>query len=102
MLRKPQARERLQAHQISLARFSFRPGTSPYGLPTARKIPWRRAARIRRRGSFLRRVVAELLGRQDFNDGDVEQVVRAAALLDQSAARPLEHNVQGAAALISL
>ncbi len=34
------------------------------------------------RGSFLRRIVAELRGRGDFNDGNVEQVVRA-ALLDQ-------------------
>lgn len=38
------------------------------------------------RGSFLRRVVAELRGRRDFHDSDVEQAVRA-ALLDQSAAR---------------
>ena len=41
---------------------------------------------VEARGTFLRRVVAELRGRQDFNDSDVEQVVRAAALLDQSAA----------------
>ena len=34
----------------------------------------------------LRCVVAELRGRGDFSDCDVEQVVRA-ALLDQSAAR---------------
>ena len=38
------------------------------------------------RGTFLRCVVAELRGRGDFSDCDVEQVVRA-ALLDQSAAR---------------
>jgi hypothetical protein len=38
------------------------------------------------RGRLLRRVVAELRGRRDFNDGDVEQAV-GAALLDQSAAR---------------
>jgi hypothetical protein len=41
---------------------------------------------VEARGTFLRRVVAELHGRQDFNDSDVEKVVRAAALLDQSAA----------------
>lgn len=34
------------------------------------------------RGSFLRRVVAELSGRGDVNDSNVEQAVRA-ALLDQ-------------------
>ena len=33
-------------------------------------------------GSFLRRVVAELSGRGDFNDSNVEQAVRS-ALLDQ-------------------
>jgi hypothetical protein len=38
------------------------------------------------RGTFLRCVVAELRGRGDFSDCDVEQVVRA-ALLVQSAAR---------------
>ena len=38
------------------------------------------------RGTFLRCVVAQLRGRGDFSDCDVEQVVRA-ALLDQSAAR---------------
>ena len=41
---------------------------------------------VEARGTFLRRVVAELRGRQDFDDSDVEKVVRAAALLDQSAA----------------
>jgi hypothetical protein len=39
---------------------------------------------VEARGTFLRRVVAELRGRQDFDDSDVEKVVRA-ALLDQSA-----------------
>ena len=41
---------------------------------------------VEARGTFLRCVVAELRGRGDFSDFDVEQVVRA-ALLDQSAAR---------------
>jgi len=41
---------------------------------------------VEARGTFLRCVVAELRGRGDFSDCDVEQVVRA-ALLDQSAAR---------------
>jgi hypothetical protein len=41
---------------------------------------------VEARGTFLRYVVAELRGRGDFGDCDVEQVVRA-ALLDQSAAR---------------
>ena len=41
---------------------------------------------VEARGTFLRRVVAELRGRQDFDDSDVEKVVCAAALLDQSAA----------------
>ena len=40
------------------------------------------------RGTFLRRIAAELRGRLDFSDCDVEQAVRA-ALLDQSAARSL-------------
>ena len=35
------------------------------------------------RGTFLQPVTAELRGRRDFSDCDVEQVVRA-ALLDQS------------------
>jgi hypothetical protein len=43
------------------------------------------AVEVKARGTFLRRVVAELCGRQDFDDSDVEKVVRAAALLDQSA-----------------
>jgi hypothetical protein len=38
---------------------------------------------VEARGTFLRRVVAELRVRQDFSDSDVEQVVHA-ALLDQS------------------
>jgi hypothetical protein len=38
------------------------------------------------RGTFLQRVTAELRGRRDFSDCDVEQAVRG-ALLDQSAAR---------------
>jgi hypothetical protein len=41
---------------------------------------------VEARGTFPRRIVAELRGRQDFDDSDVEKVVRAAALLDQSAA----------------
>jgi hypothetical protein len=45
---------------------------------------------VEARGTFLRRVVAELGGRPDFNDGDVEKVVRAAALLNQPAAGSLE------------
>ena len=40
------------------------------------------------RGTFLQRVTAELRGRRDFSDCDVEQAVRG-ALLDQSAARGL-------------
>jgi hypothetical protein len=40
---------------------------------------------VEARGTFLRRVVAELRRRQDFSDSDVEQTVRA-ALLDQSPA----------------
>jgi hypothetical protein len=39
--------------------------------------------RVEARGTFLRRVVAELRGRRDFRDSDVEQAVHA-ALLDQS------------------
>jgi len=46
---------------------------------------------VEARGTFLRRVVAELRGRPDFNDSDVEKVVRAAALLNQSAAGSLKH-----------
>jgi hypothetical protein len=42
--------------------------------------------RVEARGTFLQRVTAELRGRRDFSDCDVEQAVRA-ALLDQSAAR---------------
>jgi hypothetical protein len=38
---------------------------------------------VEARGTFLRRVVAELRGRRDFSDSDVEQAVQA-ALLDQS------------------
>jgi hypothetical protein len=41
---------------------------------------------VEARGTFLQRVTAELRGRRDFSDCDVEQAVRA-ALLDQSAAR---------------
>ena len=41
---------------------------------------------VEARGTFLRCVVAELRGRGDFSDCDVERVVRA-TLLDQSAAR---------------
>jgi hypothetical protein len=52
---------------------------------------------VEARGTFLRRVVAELRRRLDFDDSDVEKVVHAAALLDQSAA-----DAQGPAALISL
>jgi hypothetical protein len=37
-------------------------------------------------GTYLQRVTAELRGRREFSDCDVEQAVRA-ALLDQSAAR---------------
>jgi hypothetical protein len=37
---------------------------------------------VKARGTFLRRVVAELRGCGDFSDDDVEQVVRGA--LDQS------------------
>jgi hypothetical protein len=40
---------------------------------------------VEARGTFLRRVVAELRGCGDFSDYDVEQVVRGA--LDQSVAR---------------
>jgi hypothetical protein len=42
---------------------------------------------VEARGTFLQGVTAELRGRRDLSDYDVEQVVRA-ALLDQSAARP--------------
>ena len=41
---------------------------------------------VEARGTFLQCVTAELRGRRDFSDCDVEQAVRA-ALLDQSAAR---------------
>ena len=41
---------------------------------------------VEARGTFLQRVTAELRGRRDFSDCDVEQTVRG-ALLDQSAAR---------------
>jgi hypothetical protein len=41
---------------------------------------------VEARGTFLQRVTAELRGRRDFSDCDVEQAVRG-ALLDQSAAR---------------
>jgi len=45
---------------------------------------------VEARGTFLQRVTAELRGRRDFSDCDVEQTVRG-ALLDQSAARsPLD------------
>ena len=43
---------------------------------------------VEARGMFLQRVTAELRGRWDFSDCDIEQAVRA-ALLDQSAARSL-------------
>ena len=46
---------------------------------------------VEARGTFLQRIVAELRGRQDFDDSDVEKVVRAAALLNQSTAGSLEH-----------
>ena len=39
---------------------------------------------VEARGTFLRRVVAELRVRRDFSDSNVEQAVHA-ALLDQSA-----------------
>ena len=39
---------------------------------------------VEARGTFLRRVVAELCARRDFSDSEVEQAVHAAAL-DQSA-----------------
>jgi hypothetical protein len=39
---------------------------------------------VEARGTFFRRVVADLRVRRDFSDSDVEQVVHA-ALLDQSA-----------------
>jgi hypothetical protein len=39
---------------------------------------------VEARGTFLRRVVAELRARRDFSDSEVEQAVHAAAL-DQSA-----------------
>jgi hypothetical protein len=39
---------------------------------------------VEARGTFLRRIVADLRVRRDFSDSDVEQVVDA-ALLDQSA-----------------
>ena len=41
---------------------------------------------VEARGTFLQRVAAELRGRWDFSDCDVEQAVRA-ALPDQSTAR---------------
>jgi hypothetical protein len=50
---------------------------------------------VEARGTFLRCVVAELRGRGDFSDCDVEQVVRA-ALLDQSQPHDvLEDNAAG-------
>jgi hypothetical protein len=46
MLRKPQARERLQSHQVSLARFSFTPHFTVRGVAGC-NISLRRAVRIR-------------------------------------------------------
>ena len=40
---------------------------------------------VEARGTFLRRVAAELRGRRDFNDSDIQRAV-CAALQDQSAA----------------
>ena len=55
-------------------------GNAARGAAAADLLP------VEARGTFLQRVTAELRGRRDFSDCDVEQTVRG-ALLDQSAAR---------------
>jgi hypothetical protein len=50
---------------------------------------------VEARGTFLRRVVADLRGRGDFSDCDVEQVARAARL-DRQPHDVLEDKAAGA------